>query len=431
MTIKRGCLSDRPGMRSGLVVLVGSLVGHFGNYLFYVVAARLLGAAQFAEVTAMVAYSTIIIWPVNGLQVAVARDVARFRAAGDDPALAGLVAELLRRSLQFGVVALVVLLGISPLLRGWLDLTSAWLPAVAGLWIVLLIWLIVGTGVVQGQERFGLFAAELAGPLGLLRAALLPPFILLAGLTGSMWAMVSATAVGLVLILRPARALVTGTRTRQRFRPGAAMVSLIAFAALTNIDVLVAKAALSAEAAGLYSGAALIGKIALYAPSALALVLLPRAAGAIERGERAERGVLLTMGVTLLVGLGIAAVLAVMPPAFLELTFGAEFGAATSLLAPLALVMTMAALLNVHLIFAVARRSRQFPLLIVAASVLDAVLLLFLHRSPAEIVTATALAIGGTLLLYELGSPNGLVRMTLAVRGWARAGPPERPPPAS
>lgn len=412
--VQRFGLADRPGVRAGVIVLVGSVCGHLGNYLFYVVAARLLGAAQFAEVTAMVAYSTILVWPVNGLQVAVARDVARMRSAGDRQGLAGLTAHLLRRSLVLGLVGAAILTALSPLLRAWLDLSSTLLPIVASIWIVLLVWLIVGSGVIQGMERYGLFAGLLAGPLGLLRTALLPLFILIAGVTGSMWAMVGATLIGLGFIVVPLHRARSGQRGRTRFRPGAAILSLIAFAALTNIDLLFAKATLPAEVAGIYSGAALIGKIALYAPAALALVLLPRAVAALERGERAERPVLLTMGVTIAVGLGIAAVLAVLPAGFLELTFGPEFGAATGLLAPLALVMTMAAILNVHLTFAVARRSRRFPLLLMAGALLDVVMLFLWHDSPAHIVAASAVAVGATLVAHEFASRNGLIRMSVA-----------------
>ncbi|MDQ3734012.1 MAG: hypothetical protein M3400_08465 [Actinomycetota bacterium] len=411
----RARLVNRPGVRAGIIVLAGSVVGHTGNYLFYVLAARGLGVEQFAEVTAMVAYSTIIAWPVNGLQVAVARDVARMRGAGDHAGLAGLVTVLVRRGFVLGLALAAALVAISPLLLHWLDLSTIWLPVVAGIWIVLLVWLIVGTGVAQGLERFGLFSALLAGPLGLLRAILLPLLVLVAGLTGSMLAMALATVVGLAMIAPALRSARHGPKRPVAFHPGSAMVALIAFASMTNVDVLVAKATLEADVAGAYSGAALLGKIALFAPSALALVLLPRAAAALERGERAERSVMLTMGVTIALGLLIAGILALLPGSVLSLTFGDDFAAGAALLAPLALVMTMAAVLNVHMTFSLARRSRKLPALMVAGAAGHLVLLAFWHDSPGEIVRSTAVAIGVVLAVHEATSRHGLIRIAISM----------------
>ena len=47
------------GARAGILVLGCSMVGHVANYLFYVVAARSLTPAQFADVSAMTALGTI------------------------------------------------------------------------------------------------------------------------------------------------------------------------------------------------------------------------------------------------------------------------------------------------------------------------------------------------------------------------------------
>ena len=45
----RGVLASK-GARAGMLVLGASLVGHVGNYLFYVIAGHSLGRARFSEV---------------------------------------------------------------------------------------------------------------------------------------------------------------------------------------------------------------------------------------------------------------------------------------------------------------------------------------------------------------------------------------------
>lgn len=406
-----GSVDSRAGVRAGVLVLAGSIVGHAGNYLFYVVAGRMTGVEQFAEISAMIALSTIVFMPVNGLQVAAASDVARLRTGGDPGRLSGYLRSLARRSGVLVGALLVVLLAASPLLTDRLRLSSPWLVVTAAVWIALGSALLVGAGVAQGEQRFLGVAAVLAGPLGLLRVLLLPGLLVLLGLPGAMVAMVLATVLGLALVVGPVR---SGLRAAPDpsvvFRPGLAVGALLAFSSLTNLDLLVAKAVLDPVEAGEYASAVLLGKIALFAPAALALVLLPRAAAALERGDDADREVLLTLAVTAASGLAITGLL-VLPVSPVTLTFGQEFAGAAPLVGPLGLVMTLAALLNVHLAFAAARRSRGFSVLLGCAALAHAGLLVLLHDSAQQVLVAGALALGGALLVHEAGSSHGTARM--------------------
>ena len=72
-----------------------------------------------------------------------------------------------------------------------------------------------------------------------------------------------------------------------------ALLGVTGFTVLTNIDVVVAKAALSPQDAGNYASAALVGKAVLFAAAGITLVLLPRVTaylvsdrGAITRAVR-------------------------------------------------------------------------------------------------------------------------------------------------
>jgi O-antigen/teichoic acid export membrane protein len=271
------------------------------------------------------------------------------------------------------------------------------------------------TGVMQGMERFSYVAFTQAGPSGMFRTLLLPLCILAAGMAGSMWATLLAALIGVAVVARPVirEARVEPTTPPPLPSTLSTMAALLAFSSLTSVDVLFAQAGLVPIDRAHYASAVLLGKIALYAPSALALVLLPTATAALERGERAEKAVLVTMGLTAACGLVVAGVLWVLPPGVLTLTFGPAYVAAKPLLAPLALVMTAAAVLWVHVTFATAKRSNRMTIALVTAAVSHLILLSFLHHSPWQIITASAIAIGTTLVVIEIGSGSGIVRMLL------------------
>lgn len=399
--------------RTGLVVTAASFVAHLGNYLFYVVLARMLGPAAFAEVSALVAFATLVFQPFNGVQLGAARDVARLRASGRAEQVGGYLRALFVRVIFVNAAVLAVIVAASPLLRAWLHLESVTLVVLAGIWIVLGTTLLVALGAVQGLERFGLVAWQFGGPLGALRVLLLPLLILAAGVSGSMLAMVGATLVGL-LTLAPVLVPLLRTRTA-RLAPalhlGIAVITLIAFSSMTNSDIIVAKAALPATQAGLYSSAAIIGKIALYGPAALAIVLLPQVAARLMRGQDAGRLVLNAQLLTLAAGALVVVVLAVVPSGLIGAALGAGFAGARGLLVPLALVMTLAALLNVHVTIAMAAHDSRTAVVVAGGAVLHLLLLAVLHHSPGQIIVASAIAIGSTLLVLEVLAPMGMGRL--------------------
>lgn len=405
------------GQRAGLIVLIASFVGHGANYLYYIVAARMVAPPEFAAISALVAFGAIAQMPINGLQVAVARDVAVLRTTGTDGQMS---AYLRRLGLRVGLICLAVLAMIStlsPVLADRLHLGSVHVM-LAAVWIAAMCVLLVFTGVTQGMEWFGYVAFTLAGPLGGLRTLLLPLCLLITGITGiagGMWAMILAALAGIAVLILPIGSLVRVEPTTSPPTPSTliTMIAMLSFSSLTNVDLLIAQANLAEADRAHYAGAVLLGKIALFAPAALALVLLPRAAAAVERGEHAERAVLKTMALTVICGLLVAAVLWGMPTWVLTGTFGPEYAATKPYLAPLALVMTAAAALWVHLTFATAKKSRRMTAGLVTAAIGHWVLLAFLHDSPWHLITASAIAIGASLVVIELGSRSGIVRMLL------------------
>ncbi|HEX4725040.1 MAG TPA: hypothetical protein VH333_21180 [Pseudonocardiaceae bacterium] len=404
------------GRRAGIVVLGASFVGNVGNYLYYVIAAHMVAPPEFSAISALIAFGTISMMPINGVQVAVARDVAVLRTSGTAGALSAYLRRQCRRMCVICLAVAALLAGTSPILASRLHLGSALPVVLAAVWIGMSALLVVLTGVTQGMEQFGYVGFALAGPLGMLRTLLLPLCILAFGLTGSMWAMILATLVGLAVLVRPVTRL---ARVAPEVAPPTpsilvAMIALLAFSSLTNMDLLVAQASLGPTDRAHYASAVLLGKVALYAPAALAMVLLPRASAALERGERAESSVLTTIVLTAACGLAVAVFLWLMPTALLTATFGPAYAAAKPLLAPLALVMTGAAVLWVHLMFAIAKKSRRMTIGLVTAAVTHWVLLAFLHSSPIHIITASAIAIGSTLVVIELRSGSGIVRMLMS-----------------
>jgi O-antigen/teichoic acid export membrane protein len=396
--------------RAGAVLLFCSMAGHIGNYLYYVFAARALTPAEFAEVSAMTGLATIAFMPATGVQAALARDVAALTARGLPLEAQGLIRAVTRRVAVLQAGLLLVLVVGTPAAVAVLGLSSIWVWLVGALWIVLGLGLQISLGTHQGREHFGRVGAILAGPLGVFRPLFLVPLAAVAGVAGALGALVLATVVGLGMSLagpRRPRAPVT----RITFRIGSALVALAAFASLTNLDLLIAKVTLEPTEAGLYASAALLGKVALYGPSALALMLLPKVTARLEASLSVRQPALLTMAATLLTGGAVAVVIVLAPDSLVTGVFGAAYAAAYPLAAPLAVAMTLLALVYVHIMVSLARGDRRLIGIVAAAAVVQAVGLLLLGDTPVRMVQVTIAVAIGTLAAHEVSSPFGFVRL--------------------
>jgi O-antigen/teichoic acid export membrane protein len=416
-TAAGGRLSRLTGGAAGTgVLLLGlSMLAHVGNYLFYVVALRLLGPVDYAQLAAVTAIGNIAFLPFSGVQAAVAREIAAARALGRDADAGAAVRWMVRRVaiVQVGLFgALAMLWPVAE--RVW-SLSSSWI------WLAGIIWLALGAavpswlGVAQGEQRFALVGAVLAGPQGTLRVLFLVPLALVWGVAGALWALVAAAMVGLVMLAPAVRrsfvAAAGGRRQVPQLLP--TVVALLAFGSMTNVDVPVVRALMSGVDAGNYSAAALLAKVAYYAPAVLALMLLPSVTARLAGGRAVAGRILATLAATTGSGLLVLLGLVTAPRSVIAVMFGPALLSVYDIAIALTVVMTCAAVLNVHLMVALATKEVRFVYLLVGGAVFQLVLLLILGSTATGAVVASAIAFGLLLVCYEVISPYGSVRLLL------------------
>ncbi|CAN5315575.1 hypothetical protein BH24ACT9_BH24ACT9_01800 [soil metagenome] len=414
--------SDRAAARDGLIVLVASLGGHLGNFLFYVLGARALDPAGFAELASLTSLALIVLTPVSGVQAAMARDVAQATVRADSSLAGALIRWLFWRILLLQTLLFAVFALATPAAFAVLRLSSPGVWLLASLWFALSVSVQALLGPIQGLSRFPTMAWILAGPLGLVRLVFALPLVLLLGLPGALIALIGATLIGLGTVIWSLRRHLVPLRTLPkagRHPAGGArtlglpVTGLLAFASITNIDIVAAKIGLTSELAATYSSAALLGKVALYATVSLGFVLLPRLSERIARGQDYARATLLTMAVVVGVGLLTGLAFLVASEGLIVAVFGATYEQAAGLILPITLIMTVAGVLNVHLTLAIARRDRIFVGGFLAVAVLHAGALLLYGESTTDLIATNAVVLGSALVLWEVFSSHGAVRMLI------------------
>lgn len=389
---------------------------NFGNFVFFVIAGRLLGPDDYGLVAALLAATMVVMVPATAFQYAVARGEGARIALGE-PGAGAVFRYALRRSLVIvplagaAAIAAALLLPIEGLPRGEI--------AVTVLVVLPMVPLFLALGQLQAEQRFTPFSWATAS-IGLPR----PFFLLLLSAVGfGIYAALGASAAAMLIAAGVAiGAAVTGRGVPGVPSPAARrsfitalpplLVGLGGMALLTNLDVVVAKLALPAQEAGEFGAIAALGKAIVIVPQAISVVVLPKVAARRAGGH--DTGPLLAgaIGIALAAG-GLATLVALaLQDPIIRLTYGDEFAEGADLLAPLVGASTLLGALIVLLNHHIGRSADVFVWGLAAVAGLQAVLFIFFHSTPEQIIAVDAVACAAGLIAHELimgRGPDGIV----------------------
>lgn len=415
--------------RAGVVGAAGAVflalaAWNLGNFAFFVIAGRMLGPEEYGLLAALLAASVVAMAVASAFQYAIAREEGPW-AARRDPATGAVYRAAYREALwAVPLVAAALCLAIVAAGHVVADLPlGETLTAVA---VVLpMVAFYLAAGQLQAEQRFVPYSVATA-MLGLPR----PVFMLVLGAVGlGVYGGLMASAAA-VAVAAAAAAVCTWGRlagapapSPERWRSyHRALPPLVAglsgLALLTNLDVVVAKLALTAQQAGEFGAVSVLGKAILVVPQAISTIVLPRVAA--RRAAGGDTGPLLAVSIGIVFAVGGVATLAVwaLHEPIVRLTYGADYVDGAYLLAPMAAASTLLGALVVLLNHHIGRRADAFVWGLLAVAGLEAVLLVLFHATPGQIVAVDVVACAAGLVAHEAimgrgpdGMVAGMVRM--------------------
>lgn len=342
--------------RGGWSFLVATTGVNGFNFLFHVLASRLLGPSSYGALGALLNVISILSVPLGAIQLAVTQSVVA-RRENEGYSLRSLT----WKSTAYSCVAMGVFWAFSPLLAGFLNLHSATPLFVLGTWIPLAILGAVWQGALLGEIRFvPVSIATFAGG-GAFRLVMSVVLISAGfGLEGAVAATILGQALTTVMLLVIARRTIFASRAPIRISMRDAVLSIAALAgytALTGIDVILARHFLASAEAGKYVAAAVAGHIALFLPGAFVTIAFPRFAADAGRTAASRKMLIEALVFVIVIGLAATGVIAALPRLSVSALFGSKYIAAASAVGLIALASTFLGAIGVLTYFQLARRS--------------------------------------------------------------------------
>lgn len=312
-------------------IVVGTAIMNVCTFGFTIIAAGILDTSSYGAFFALLNLLMVVSVVNMGLQATAAR-----RIVADPASVAAIEHTILRVGYGTALAVGAALAVLSPAVMWLLQLDSVVPALVLAALAVPTTVMGVHVGILQGEKRWAALSwvYVLAGVPRIAGLALLwwQPGESMA-LFGSGLGYIAPVVLGWWVLRRPrgsvappavdddadssahtsAHASVTAESTaawpvlRESLRSAQA---LLAFFALANVDIIVARHVLSENASGLYAVGLLVAKIMLYLPQFVVIVMFPSLATAHERRRAVVRGTLAilalgavcTLGVLLLAG---------------------------------------------------------------------------------------------------------------------------------
>lgn len=383
-------------LTAGSSIALATGVMNVATYGFTLLAARLLGPADYGGFAAVMALLLIVSVLQLGLQATGAR-----RISADPDHVAQIERSVLRVTFRVAAAVGVLLLVLSPLVDRLLKLDSLPVAVLAAATAVPITIMGGQAGILQGEQRWG--------ALALVYVANGVPRLVVGGLL-LIWAPSELTAVLGTFLGQLAPVAVAGWALRG-LRAGTGAVAevhrarpvlretlrssqtLFAFFALSSVDIVIARNVLTEHDAGLYAGGLILTKAALFLPQFVVVVVFPALAQAALRRQ------VLIRALGLVLGLGIVASVGVwmLPDLAVAVIGGQEFAELGDRLWLFTAIGTALAMLQLLVYSFLARQGQRSASLVWAALV--ALLVLGYRVSTLDDLILLVLAIDVSLLV--------------------------------
>ena len=382
MTAVRSARQQRvpPWLAGTGMIAVAMGVMNVTTYGFTILAARLLGPAQYGALAAVMGLLLVVNVVSLGLQATGARRVS---AAPADTAT--IEAEVMAASYRSALALGVLCLAATPLVSALLNLHSWATAALVAATAVPLTVMGGQSGILQGERRWGplawIYLCVGLGRIGFGAVTLLLWSNALGAMVGVTVGAVLPAVVGWLALRHPSR---TAGRapgpaagpvvswTRGRWARGGVLRetahnshALLAFFALSNADVLIARHVLPEHQAGLYAGGLILTKAVLFLPQFVVVIAFP----SMSKSPTDRRMHLASLGAVAAIGTVTIGGVAVLSRIAVEFVGGQQYLPIQSLLWVFASLGTLLAMVQL-LVYNVVARQHQRAVYVIWAALL-------------------------------------------------------------
>lgn len=379
------------------IVFIGTLIASVFSYLFNMMMGRLLGPAQYGELSAIMSLLTIISVAGGAVLTISMRYSGELYNANYFDALKKLFKFLTKYLAFVGLGIFLICLSLLKPIAHFFSIPELTPIAIAFFGIIFSLLIVINKGYLQGLQRF--FSLSI---ISILETALrfgLGIALVSAGfsLNGAIGAIILATIIAYFVSFVPVSKIFRSLKTHDghTFRfdkkeiiaySWPTLVASLLLATSLNIDVIIIKHYFDPTSAGLYAAISTVAKIILYVTAPIASVMFPMISERKIKGDKHYQIFLFSLIMTLVTSLAVLAIYMIMPGKVISILYGAKYVSAYALLPEVGLFVLFYSMINLMANYFMVIKNFFFLILYLLALLAQLVVVYFWHPDILSVV---------------------------------------------
>lgn len=378
--------------RNVILVFLGTSLANVFNLLYQLLIAHRMSGADFGAFNSLLSIFMLVAAPLATLQLAVVKYVAEFNAQNQVEKIRALFFKLMSKILPLAFFTFLVFCSTSFYLLNKLKIGSPDAGYILAILLALSFVTPVLAGMLQGLELFKwLISSSIISQAFKLILAFI--FISLGfNIAGALGAFLAAALIGIIISIFALknflswRAVEGDINFKEFFAylfPVA--ISSFCFIALVSFDMVWVKYFFDPTQAGFYSIAQMVGKIFLFLPGAISVVMFPKTAGLNAKNEDTyptlKKSLLYAGGLSVMANV----VYNVFPSLMLRLLTGKMFPESVILGRLFGVSMSFFALLYILITYSLSIKNLHFIKYLILFTLLQSIAIILFHKDTIHI----------------------------------------------
>lgn len=380
-------------LRQSTIMFLASTISSVCNYIYQIYVGRSLGPEGYGSFGSLFAIFYLVYVFSGTFQAGSAQFTSRFKASGETENVGAFINGLIKRTAILGMVGFFVFVIFSAKIAEFLKIDPINDVIVLGTAILFSFLLPPTSGAIQGLQDFSSLA--LVSILTFMPKLIFGVILVSLGygISGALGAVTLGLATAFLFTLNALKSYLKNGQKNDMvdfrdlyFYSIPTILIMICLAVPSNVDVILAKHFFTSHEAGLYTAVSVLGKIVLFLPSAIYVVMFPKASEMRALGQSPMALLNKSLIITGVLA-GAAAAIFILVPQLVERIFGTGYIEASPIIKFYATMMFFFSLTWVVAQYCMATNRLKYVYIIFFFTSIEIALMSLVHGSVLQMVT--------------------------------------------
>ena len=399
--------------RASFILLILMNVANVLNYVFHFVMGRMLGPSDYGVLAVLASIIYIFSVPTASIQTLVAKYATNFNVKGENGKIKGMLKIMIIEALILATILFILFCFCAFFLANYIKI-SFWLLCLTGIFLFAAFLSPIGIGILQGLKKFSVLGwnTVLNSVIKIIIAVVL--VLLGFGIYGPILGFILGTFISFLFIFPFIKEIINSEEISERkaiiSRSSlSTLISIFIITLMYSLDIIFAKILFSADLAGKYAVASMIGKMIFFGTASVSSAMFPISTERFLKTDKEKTKGIITKTFFIVSVLCLIAIafLGIFPKFIVGLLFGSKYLEISNIMLYMGVTFSMISLTNTWILYKLSVeefRIRHAGILIIFLILQIAALIIFgqnLYSFALTFMFSTIITFVGSILLIR------------------------------